>query len=133
MSTIFLTLDQVLRVHAHQIATYGGAAGIRDIGLLESALAMPEAAAFGEDLHPTLHEKAAAYLFHLTKNHPFIDGNKRLGLAVCLTFLALNGVWVQASEDELVALVLETVSGERSKADVAVFLRAASGPASSRE
>ncbi len=128
MSTVFLTLDQVLRVHAHQIATYGGSPGIRDVGLLESALAMPEAVAFDEDLHPTLHEKAAAYLFHLTKNHPFVDGNKRVGLAVCLTFLALNGVWVQASEGDLVALVLGTVSGERSKADVSVFLRAASGP-----
>jgi death on curing protein len=126
MSTVYLTLDEVLRVHAHQIATYGGSPGIRDVGLLESALAMPETTAFGEDLHPTLHEKAAAYLFHLTKNHPFIDGNKRVGLAVCLTFLALNGVWVQATEDELVGLVLETVSGERSKADIAVFLRVAS-------
>ena len=127
MSTVFLTLDQVLRVHAHQIATYGGSPGIRDVGLLESALAMPEAVAFGEDLHPTLHEKAAAYLFHLTKNHPFVDGKKRVGLAVCLTFLALNDVWVQTTEDELVGLVLRTVSGERSKADIAVFLRAASG------
>jgi len=126
MSTEFLTLDQVLRVHAHQIATYGGSPGIRDVGLLESALAMPETTAFGEDLHPSLHEKAAAYLFHLTKNHPFIDGNKRVGLAVCLTFLALNGVWVKATEDELVGLVLGTISGERSKADIAVFLRAAS-------
>jgi death-on-curing protein len=127
MSTVFLTLDQVLRVHSHQIATYGGSPGIRDVGLLESALAMPEAVAFGEDLHSTLHEKAAAYLFHLTKNHPFVDGNKRVGLAVCLIFLALNDVWVHASEDELVALVLGTVSGERSKADLAVFLRSASG------
>jgi death on curing protein len=126
MSTVFLTLDEVLRVHAHQIATYGGSPGIRDVGLLESALAMPETTAFGEDLHPTLHEKAAAYLFHLTKNHPFVDGNKRVGLAVCLTFLALNGLWVQATEDELVSLVLETVSGKRSKADIAVFLRVAS-------
>lgn len=126
MSTVFLTLDQVLRVHAHQIAVYGGSPGIRDVGLLESALAMPEAVAFGDDLHPTLHEKAAAYLFHLTKNHPFVDGNKRVGLAVCLTFLALNDVWVHTTEDELVALVLGTVSGERSKADIAVFLRAAS-------
>jgi death on curing protein len=126
MSTVFLTLDQVLRVHAHQIATYGGSPGIRDVGLLQSALALPEATAFGEDLHPTLHEKAAAYLFHLTKNHPFIDGNKRVELAVCLTFLALNRVWVQATEDELVRLVLGTVTGERSKADIAVFLRKAS-------
>jgi len=105
MTAVFLTLDEVLKNHAHQIATYGGSLGIRDVGLLESGLAMPEAAAFGEELHATLHEKAAAYLFHLVKNHPFIDGNKRVGLAVSLTFLELNGVWVQATEAELVELV----------------------------
>jgi death-on-curing protein len=126
MSSVFLTLDQVLRVHSHQIATYGGSPGIRDVGLLESALAMPRATAFGEDLHPTLHEKAAAYLFHLVKNHPFIDGKKRVGLAVSLVFLELNGTSTRADHGELVALVLGVATGERSKAEIAVFLRAAS-------
>jgi death-on-curing protein len=118
-----LTLDEVLAIHAHQIDRYGGALGIRDRGLLESALAMAEATFSGEDLHPTLHEKAAAYLFHLVKNHPFVDGNKRVGLAVCLVFLRLNGVRVRASDSELVDLVLGTIENRISKADIAVFLR----------
>ena len=123
MPTLFLTLDEALAIHAHQIAHYGGSAGLRDRGLLESALAMP-ATTFGSDfLHPSLHEQAAAYLFHLVKNHPFVDGNKRVGLACCLAFLGLNDVRVHASDDELVELVLGVTQSRRSKADVAVFLR----------
>jgi death-on-curing protein len=120
-STIFIGLDDVLALHAHQIATYGGTLGIRDVGLLESALAMPEASAFGEQVHATKPEKAAAYLFHLVKNHPFLDGNKRVGLAVALTFLDHNGLWVEASGDDLVELVLGVATGSVSKAAVAVF------------
>ena len=119
----FLTLDEVLAIHADQIERYGGSLGIRDRGLLESALAMPEAAYAGNELHPTLHEKAAAYLFHLVKNHPFVDGNKRVGLAVGLAFLAMNEVWVRATDGELVELVLGVAENRRSKADVAVFFR----------
>ena len=123
MPTAFLTLDEVLAIHAHQVSRYGGALGIRDRGLLESALAMPQAMFGDEILHPSLHEQAAAYLFHIVKNHPFIDGNKRAGLASCLAFLRLNDVRVRASDDDLVDLVLGVASGDRSKADVAVFLR----------
>jgi death-on-curing protein len=119
---VLFTLDDVLALHAHQVETYGGSFGIRDVGLLESAIAMPAATAFGEDLHPSLHEKAAAYLFHIVKNHPFVDGNKRVGLAVTLAFLDLNGVWVEATDDEFVELVLGVAKGESTKADVAVFL-----------
>ena len=122
MPTAFLTLDEVLAIHAHQVSRYGGALGIRDRGLLESALAMPQATFGDEILHPSLHEQAAAYLFHIVKNHPFIDGNKRVGLASCLAFLRLNDVRVRASDDDLVDLVLGVASGDRSKADVAVFL-----------
>jgi death-on-curing protein len=129
MATSFLSLDEVLAIHAHQIDRYGGSPGIRDVRLLESALAMPEATFSGEDLHPTLHEKAAAYLFHVVKNHPFVDGNKRAGLAVCLVFLALNGRRVRATDDDLVDLVLGVAKGELGKPDVAVFLKARSrGP-----
>lgn len=120
--TSFLTLDEVLAIHAHLIERYGGEPGIRDRGLLESALAMPEATFSEEDLHPTLEEKAAAYLFHLVKNHPFVDGNKRVGLAVALTFLRLNGIRIGASDDELVDQVVGCAEGRVSKADVAVFL-----------
>jgi death-on-curing protein len=126
MSTSFLTLDEVLAIHAHQIQAYGGSFGIRDRGLLESALAMPEATFGGEYLHGTLHEQAAAYLFHLVKNHPFVDGNKRIGLACCLAFLRLNHVRIAATDDELVDLVVGCARSARSKADVAVFLKLAS-------
>ena len=121
--SIFFTLDEVLAIQADQIERYGGSLGIRDRGLLESALAMPEATYSGDDLHPSLSEKAAAYLFHLVKNHPFVDGNKRAGLAVCLAFVAMNDVSVRASDDELVELVYGVAEGRTSKADVAVFLR----------
>lgn len=123
MSTLFLTLDEVLAIHADQITRYGGSFGIRDQGLLESALAMPEASFADEELHPTLFEKSAAYLFHLVKNHPFVDGNKRVALASALAFLAINDVRVSATDDELVELVIGAVAGHVSRADVAVFLR----------
>lgn len=129
MPVSFLTLDEALAIHAHQIARYGGALGIRDRGLLESALAMPEATFAGERLHPSPAEQAAAYLFHLVKNHPFIDGNKRVGLACSLAFLRLNDIRVRASDDELVDLVVGVAEGRVSKADVAVFLSAHARPA----
>ncbi len=121
--TTILTLDEVLAIHAHQIERYGGAMGLRDRRVLESALAMPSASFGGEMLHPSLHEQAAAYLFHLVKNHPFIDGNKRVGLSCCLVFLRLNDLEVLADDDELVELVLGVAEGRLSKADVAVFSR----------
>ena len=119
----FFTLEEVLALHADQIERYGGTHGVRDRGLLSSAIAMPEASFGGEFLHPTIHEKAAAYLFHLTQNHPFLDGNKRIGLAATLAFLGLNDVAVESTDEELVALVLGVATGARSKAEIAVFLR----------
>ena len=124
MAAKFLTLDEVLAIHAHQIDRYGGDFGLRERALLESALAMPRACFGGEDLHPEIHEKAAAYLFHLVKNHPFVDGNKRVGLAVALVFLRLNGVVIDATDDDLVDLVLGVAAGGRSKSDVAIFFAA---------
>ena len=121
MAAQFLTLDEALAIHAHQITRYGGALGVRDRGLLESALAMPAATFAGTLLHPSLAEQAAAYLFHLVKNHPFVDGNKRVGLACSLVFLRLNGIRIRASDDDLVELVVGVAEGERSKAEVAVF------------
>lgn len=122
MAIEFLTLDEVLAIHAHQIQRYGGRLGLRDRALLESALGMPGATFSGEELHSSVAEKGAAYLFHIVKNHPFVDGNKRVGLACCLVFLRLNGVEIIATDDELVDLVIGVASGTRSKADVAVFL-----------
>jgi death-on-curing protein len=129
---LFLTLDEALAIHAHQIARYGGALGVRDQGLLESALAMPAATFAGEYLHPSLPEQAAAYLFHLVKNHPFVDGNKRVGLACSLVFLRLNDIRLRATDDDLVDIVKGVAEGRRSKADVAVFFRERSKPVSPR-
>lgn len=118
----FLTLDEVLALHADQIERYGGATGVRDLGLLESALAAPRATFGGGLLHATLPEMAAAYLFHAVRNHPFVDGNKRAGLAAAVAFLGLNDLWLEAGEDELVALVVGVAEGRVGKAEVAVFI-----------
>ena len=128
MVSAFLTLDEVLAIHVHQVERYGGALGLRDRVLLESALAMPGAMFGGEFLHPSLQEQAAAYLFHLVSNHPFLDGNKRVGLACALIFLGLNEIRVRATDDELVEITLGVATGSCSKADVAVFFRDRSSP-----
>jgi len=119
----FLTLDEVLAIHSDQVRRYGGSGGIRDVGLLLSALAMPRASYGGQYLHPTLHEMAAACLFHLVQNHPFVDGNKRIGLAATIAFLGLNDVWLESDPDELLEMVLKVARGEIGKPEVAVFLR----------
>ena len=113
----------MLALHADQIARYGGSLGVRDLGLLQSAIAMPRASFGGQLLHPTLSEMAAAYLFHLVQNHAFVDGNKRIGLAVAIAFLGMNDLWLDANPDELVELVLAVANGRRGKPDIAVFIR----------
>ena len=119
----FLTLDEVLGIHADQIGRYGGASGLRDLGLLQSALSMPQTTFDDEFLHGTLFEMAAASLFHLARNHPFADGNKRTALMCSLVFLGLNGYRFDAEPDALYQLVDGVASGEVDKADVSVFLR----------
>jgi death-on-curing protein len=119
----FLSLAEVLEIHQDQVTRYGGSAGIRDIDLLKSALGMPAATYGGEFLHTDLFEMAAAYLFHLVKNHPFLDGNKRVGAVAALVFLALNAYNFEAPEEDLAEMVLAVARGELDKADVAVFLR----------
>ena len=119
----FLTLDEVLGIHADQIRTYGGGSGVRDLDLLRSALAMPETTFDGEYLHPSVFEMAAAYLFHIARNHPFVDGNKRTALMCALVFLGLNGERLQADADELYRLVEGVAAGSVEKAEVTVFLK----------
>jgi death-on-curing protein len=119
----FLTLDEVLALHADQIRRYGGRPGLRDVTLLSSAIAMPAATYRGEYLHQGLPEMAAAYLFHICRNHPFVDGNKRASLAAALTFLRLNGLRVSATEDELTELVMGVAAGRSGKPEAAVFLK----------
>ena len=119
----FLSLAEVLEIHQDQIARYGGAPGTRDLDLLKSALAMPMAAFGGDFLHTDIFEMAAAYLFHLVQNHPFIDGNKRVGAMAAVVFLALNGYDFDAPPGVLYDFVIALARGERLKAEAAIFLR----------
>lgn len=123
MPPIFLGLDEVIEIHQDQVKRYGGHPGIRDMALLQSAVAMPQASLGGEYLHTDLFEMAAAYLFHIVQNHPFVDGNKRVGAVAALIFLALNGVNVTVTNEALVRTVLAVAQGKLAKAAVAEFLR----------
>jgi death on curing protein len=121
---IFLDLDEVLEIHRDQVGRYGGISGIRDFGLLQSAVNMPAMMYGGEYLHQDLFEIAAAYLFHLINNHPFMDGNKRTGTVTALVFLSLNGVDIDADERAFEELVTTVAMGVAAKAEIADFLRA---------
>lgn len=108
----YLTLIEVLELHRRILEQTGGASGIRDISLLESAIAQPRMTFGGEDLYPGLLEKAVALGFSIIMNHPFVDGNKRTGHAATETFLVLNGTEINASVDEQERVVLAITSGE---------------------
>jgi death-on-curing protein len=120
---LFLTLDETLGIHADQIHRYGGSSGLRDLGLLQSATAMPETTFEGEFLHGTVFEMAAAYLFHVARNQPFVDGNKRTALMSALVFLGLSGQRLNADPVDLFELLDGVAAGGVDKAEVSVFLR----------
>lgn len=124
MKIRFLGLEEILALHADQIERYGGSAGVRDLGLLESAVAAPESSFGGGYLHGSLPEMAAAYLFHLAQNHAFVDGNKRIAAAAMIMFVYLNDHDLECDEDDLVELTLGVATGTTTKAEVAVFLAA---------
>jgi death on curing protein len=115
----YLSLPNVLRLHELSIEQFGGSDGIRDIALLESALAMPGAEYFGQELHPDLPSKAAAYLFHISQAHAFIDGNKRTAMAAALTFIRVNGHDIDADNDTLIAIGLGVAAGAIGKDELA--------------
>ncbi len=119
----FLTLDEALAIHADQVRRYGGLPGLRDLDMLQSALGMPKATFDGEFVHGTLFEMAAAYLFHIARNHPFVDGNKRTALMCALVFLGLNGRRLDAGPEPLYELVNGVAAGSVARAEIAVFLR----------
>jgi death-on-curing protein len=108
----YLTLEEVLLLHARLIQRTGGSGGVRDMGLLESALARPRATFEGQDLYPDLWHKAAALMQSLIKNHPFVDGNKRTALTATGLFLELNGYMLTASNDEAVRFALQAAVGD---------------------
>ena len=118
----YLTFEEILEIHEHQVNTYGGSHGIRDQGLLESACAQPMAGFSEYERYPTLFEKAAAYAFFIIKNHPFVDGNKRVGLHVALVFLSLNSIEIEVSPDELYEETMALAESKKQLKDFAAFL-----------
>jgi len=120
---LFLDMDHIMRLHRSLIKQYGGTEGMRDVGLLQSAIAMPQASYDGEFLHGDIFEMAAAYLYHITQNHPFFDGNKRTGAAAAIVFLAINDIQIDNDEEGLVALTLSVATGQAGKNQIAEFFR----------
>ena len=120
---IFLGLDEVIEIHHDQITRYGGPPGIRDMELLKSAIAMPPAWFGGNYLHKNIYEMAAAYLFHIARNHPFIDGNKRTGAVAAVVFLLMNGIELEVNDDNFEKLVRSVAEGKTDKAVIAKFFR----------
>ena len=123
MGFVFLSLADVLQLHSDQIDHYGGEVGVRDQGLLESALAQPVATFDRQRLHADVFEMAAAYLFHIVQNHPFVDGNKRAGVVAALAFLMDNSIEIEAEPGELYELTMSVARGDAGKTEVTEFFR----------
>ncbi|MBD2681140.1 MULTISPECIES: type II toxin-antitoxin system death-on-curing family toxin [Nostoc] len=119
----FIEKQDVLSIHNKQINLYGGLPGIRDEGLLESAISQPQATFGGEFLHPTIFEQAAAYLFHITNNHAFVDGNKRTAFDVMVTFLNLNDYELNMTSKEAEELTIQVSNNEVNKQKLIEILK----------
>lgn len=121
--TVYLSLAQVVELQHELLAAFGGLASVRDRGSLEASIARPAMTFGGEDLYPDLAAKAAALLHSLVLNHPFVDGNKRIGAAAAELTLELNGIAVVASDHEIENVTLATARGEMSAEALAIWLR----------
>lgn len=115
---IRLSKPQILLLHEQLIAETGGSSGLRDEGMLDSALNTPFQTFAGKDVYPSLQQKAARLCFGLVKNHPFVDGNKRIGAHVMLVFLALNGIELQHTQTELSEVILQLAAGTIQSTDL---------------
>jgi death on curing protein len=124
---IFLSIEDILSIHERMIEEFGGMLGVADRGLLESAVSMPTAGFAGEFLHRSLPAMAAAYLFHICKNHPFFDGNKRVAVVTAEVFLNINGMHLDVSNEDLRELCLDVAAGEISKDQAVAFFTKHSG------
>lgn len=124
----YLTFAEVLEVHRRVVSETGGATALRDLGALESATAQPRASFGGGDLYPTVEEKAAALAFSLIQNHPFIDGNKRIGHAAMEIFLVLNGKELNADPDDSERIILAVASGNCGRDGLAEWIRSHAVP-----
>jgi len=120
---IFLTLAEIIDIHHNQIELYGGIEGIRDISLLSSAISIPRSTFDGYFLHDDLLHMAAAYIYHLCQNHPFVDGNKRVALVAGLVFLDFNGISIDDPEEVLYPMMIKVASGKGDKGFIAEILK----------
>jgi death-on-curing protein len=127
---LFLSLEEVLEIHRQQIERYGGASGVRDLPLLESAIAQPQGSFASEFLHASIPAMAAAYLFHICRNHPFVDGNKRVAANAAITFLLMNDWEPTFTEDALAETVLAVAASSMTKDDLVQFFQVNSAPRS---
>ena len=126
----YLSLPEVLEVHGRLVASSGGSSGVRDLASLESAVAQPHAAFGGDELYPDIVTKAAALCFSLVMNHPFVDGNKRIGHAAMETFLILNGHEFEADVDEQEEAMLALAAGKTDRDTFVSWIRSHVGCAS---
>jgi death on curing protein len=127
---LYLSLEQVLALHAFQIEHYGGSKGLRDRGAVEAAVARPQATYGGEDLYPEAVDKAAALMHSLVSNHPFLDGNKRVGAHAMLVFLAVNGYELLFEPAELTEITMALARGELQAEALAIWLKQRTRPRS---
>jgi len=119
----FLTLAEIIEIHMNQIDLYGGDSGLRDITLLQSAMALPESTFDNKFLHKDIYEMATAYAFHICQNHPFVDGNKRVGLVTALVFLDFNGIDIDDPNELLYKAMMDVASGKLNKEKFADVFR----------
>lgn len=125
---IYLSYEDVVELHRVLIKKFGGLPGFRDKGLLESALVTPMMAVFGEELHKSVYDKGAAYLFSISRNHPFNDGNKRTAASVTLIFLRVNGKTPQYDAEEYSDFVADIAEGKFSIQDISNYLESLCSP-----
>lgn len=119
----YLTREQVIKLHQALIETSGGSSGIRDVGMLDSALKTPLQTFDENELFPSVLDKAARLAFGLIKNHPFIDGNKRIGTHAMLIFLALNNIMLSYKDEELIDIILKVASGKANENDFYTWIK----------
>ena len=123
MEPVFLELGEIFLIHEDQLERYGGSPGIRDIGILQSAIAMPRAGIADRYLHEDVFERAAAYMYYVVRDHPFVDGNNRTGAVAALVFLEMNDIEILVDEEELESTVRSVAEGNTTKDEIAMFFR----------
>lgn len=127
----YFRVEEVIDFHDLLVEKYGGMSGIRDLGLLTSALAMPQQSFGGQELHETVYEKAAAYMYHIIKNHPFFDGNKRTAVFVCIAFFKRNNMMFEIDPLVLEELAVNIAKNAIDKTELSILLQRGRGTCSS--